>query len=311
MMASGFRESCLVCGSAEHHMLYRPERSPGMIFRCQCCGFIFVKTIENDKAIIDDGNPFHVSAELLNSRNVNDLVGCWEVAHLPGKLAEAPALRLNALDALNRIACFRSPPGRLLDFGCGWGFFLAAAREVGWSIFGLEPLPGHAIYARGHFGAEVVSDILRDSSYPPEFFDIVTAFQVFEHLPDPAGDVARLAKCLKPGGLALIEVPNIDTWSVRLLGKKHRHFVHDHLNFFSPQTLSRLLENGGFDVVDIYHPSRRMTYRHLMTIWGRRYLPPAIGARLSDAMRKTHLWDRTMKLNLGDIVAVIGLKPGQ
>lgn len=310
-MASGFRESCLVCGSAEHHMLYRPEKSPGPIFACQRCGFVFVKIIEDDKAIIDDGKPFHVSEEFLRSSNVNDLVGCWEVSHLPSKLAEAPALRLNALDALNRINHFRSPPGRLLDFGCGWGFFLGAAKEGGWSIFGLEPLPGHAIYARGQFGAEVISDILRDSTYPPEFFDVVTAFQVFEHLPDPSGDLAKLVKLLKPGGLVLIEVPNIDTWGVRLLGKKHRHYVHDHLNFFSPRTLSQLYENHGLNVVEVYFPTRRMSFRHLITFWGGRFLPAAIGTRLTETMQKTQLWDRTLRLNLGDILAVIGQKPGK
>ena len=56
----------------------------------------------------------------------------------------------------------------------------------------LEPLVMPAIYARGRLSLRVVTDTLRDDTYPLEFFDVVTAFQVFEHIVDPAGDVAKI-----------------------------------------------------------------------------------------------------------------------
>lgn len=302
--------SCAICGSDERVILYHPARSPGPAVRCAQCGFVYIAEIQQDDAIIDDGPVAeHVEERLLRSHDLNDLVGCWELAHLPAKRAEAAVLHLNALDALRRILPFRQPPGRLLDFGCGWGFFLATAREQGWEIHGLEPLPGHAIYARAQFGANVVTDILRADTFAPNSFDVITSFQVFEHLPDPAGDLDKLQAALKPGGVILIEVPNIDTWGVRLLGRHHRHFVHDHLNFFSATTLGALLVRHGFKVANTYYPTRQMSVRHLVTAWGGRYLPEGIARLLRQNLQKMGLWGRTIHLNLGDIVAVIGQKP--
>ena len=301
---------CAVCKSAERITLYQPIRSPGPVVRCIRCGFVYIADIQQDDAIIADGAVTQpVEERLLHSRDLNDLVGCWELTQLPAKRAEAPVLRCNAQDALQHILPLRQPPGRLLDFGCGWGFFLGAAREQGWEIHGLEPLPGHALHARAQFGANVITDILRADTFPPNSFDVITSFQVFEHLPDPSGNLAILQRALKPGGVIMIEVPNIDTWSVRLLGKRHRHFVHDHLNFFSVSTLRSLLTRHGFRAVDSYFPTRRMSVRYLMTAWGERYLPENILRPAREGLQKMGLWERIIRLNMGDIVAVVGQKP--
>jgi len=237
-----------------------------------------------------------------------DLKGSWELTLIARKLLEKPALRVNALDALGRLQVYQEPPGRILDFGCGWGFFLSIASECGWQPYGLEPLPGHATYARTEFGATVVTDTLRDSTFPANYFSVATAFQVFEHLPNPAADLRRLHIMLEPGGVILVEVPNIDTWSVRLFGERHRHFVPDHINFFSKETLSRLLEKSGFRVIERYYPRRCMSLHHLVNTWGGRYLPMAIHSLLSSFVRKTGLSQKLLRLGVGDILAMIGRK---
>lgn len=303
--------NCAVCQSAERIPLYHPARSPGPVMRCAGCGFVYVADIQRDEAIIDhDSVAGYVEERLLHSADLNDLVGSWEMTELLRKRGEEALLRAGAFDALQYILPLRQPPGRLLDFGCGWGFFLGAAKELGWEIHGLEPLPGHAIYARAQFGAEVVTDVLRSNMFAPESFDVITAFQVFEHLPDPAGNLEILQRALKPGGVILIEVPNINTWSVRLLGKRHRHFVHDHLNFFSTDTLSALLARHGLKAVAHYSPTRRISVRYLTTVWGGRYLPSTARELLIRTLKQTPLWGYPLRLNLGDIVAVVGQKPG-
>lgn len=302
-------DCCFVCGSGQLVFLYRPNRSPGGVVRCGNCGFAFVAQVDDDRSIIDENRAAGIEDRLRHSRDLGDLSGCWEVGELSAKLGEESALRANACDALSRIGEYTAPPGRLLDFGCGWGFFLNTAKEQGWAIYGLEPLPGHAIYTRGKIGADVVTDILRDDTFPDNFFDVITAFQVFEHLPDPAGDLIRLRRALRPGGILLIEVPNIDTWSVSLLGKRHRHFVADHLNFFSGKTLGRLFLSSGLDVVNTYYPTRQMSIGYLTTAWGGRLLPERVVGGLTATLKPSCLWHKTVHLNLGDIVAVIGRKP--
>jgi 2-polyprenyl-3-methyl-5-hydroxy-6-metoxy-1,4-benzoquinol methylase len=302
-------DACIVCGGIDLIPHYRPAKAPGVVKRCARCGFVFIPRVDDGRSIIDERTAERVEDRLRDSRDLGELVGCWEAAELTAKLPEEAALRANALDALAQIGRYVAPPGRLLDFGCGWGFFLDAAREGGWEIHGLEPLPGHALYTRSKVGAEVVTDILRDSTYSPDYFDVITAFQVFEHLPEPAGDLIRLRRALRPGGLLLIEVPNIDTWGVRMMGKRHRHFVPDHLNFFSAETLGRLFASSGLQVVHTYYPTRQMSVGHLVTAWGGRLLPKPVATGLVKTLRPTRLWSRRIHLNLGDIVAVIGRKP--
>jgi SAM-dependent methyltransferase len=297
---------CAICGQDDAEVLFHPKSSPGPVARCRRCRLVYVLRLEDGRAVIRDG-PVLADQDpaVLHSTDLHDVAGCWEFAHLPAKLTETPALRRNACEALGHIERFVRPPGRLLDFGCGWGFFLGAARERGWEPYGLEPLPGHAVFARNQFGAKVVADVLREDAFQPGFFDAITSFQVFEHLPDPDGDLARLYGFLKPGGLILIEVPTLDVWSARLFGSRHRHFNPDHVNFFSFHTLEMLLEKRGFQVLGCYHPTRYMTFRHLVVDWGGRYLPGRVNVTLSAFVKRLGLWRRMVGINLRDIIAVV------
>lgn len=245
---------------------------------------------------------------VLTSRDLNDLPkDYWEFGLLARKLIELPALRRNAREALHKLARHMPAPGRLLDFGCGWGFFLDVARELGWQPSGIEPLPGHSLYARSKLGLEVITDTLRAGQFPADHFDAITAFQVFEHLPDPQETLRCLTSLLKPGGVILIEVPNIDTWGVRLLGKRHRHYNPDHINFFSAKTLGFFLERNHYQVLEVYHPSRYMTYHYLVNFWLRRLLPAPLTEFILRHGR-ADFWGRILPINLGDILGLVARK---
>jgi 2-polyprenyl-3-methyl-5-hydroxy-6-metoxy-1,4-benzoquinol methylase len=274
---------------------------------------VYIATIESSHGLIFDG-PVTVGqseSTLLTSSNLADVKDLWEFRYLPDKEVEWPALRQNAIDALQRIELHINKTNlerKILDFGSGWGFFLAVAREQGWTTYGLEPLPSCSVYARATFGLNIITDTMREDTFPPDFFEVITSFQVFEHLPDPSVVLQHLHKTLRQGGIILIEVPNFETWTMQMMGSRHRHFVQDHLNFFSIQTLTDLLSRNGFAVIDQYHPTRRMSVRHLIKHWFRRYLPAFLADTLESSMRKTILWERTVGLNIGDIIAVVARK---
>lgn len=296
--------ACVLCGQMDAIQLYYPTRSPGPVVRCRMCGLIYISPRVNRKSIIESG-PVLVEGQerLRNSNNLADIQNSWELPIITSKELELPALQQNHIRALRRIERYRKP-GNLLDFGCGGGFFMRSARARGWKVFGLEPLPAHAIYARATSGAEVINDILREESYPKDHFDVITAFQVFEHLPDPANILRLLTGFLKPGGLILIEVPNIDTWTVKLLGKRHRHFVSDHLYFFSAKTLEKMLRQAGLTTLSTTFPTRTMTLRHAES-WinraaGRKWVERIFPGNPSQP--------RMLNINLGDIIEVIAQK---
>ena len=303
---------CPVCGRQTARLLYRPAAAPGPVSECCGCSMVYVAEVTDNRALIVEGPvvPEGVDPRILTSSNLDDVRNSWEFELLPLKEAEWPAVRRNAAHALRRLdkhARLGPSDRRILDFGSAWGFFLAVAKEHGWEAYGLEPLPASAVYARAKFGVTVKADTLREDTFPAQFFDAITAFQVFEHLPNPAGDLALLRRMLRNGGILLIEVPNIRTWSVRVLRSRHRHFVQDHLNFFSAETLRRLLTETGFEVVDEYCPTRRMTVRYLIECWAARCLPALVPVLRSIAKR-AGAWDRVVAINIGDIVAVIARK---
>ena len=302
---------CPVCDHDSTRALFRPNASPGQVVKCVNCGMVYISRIEDSHALIFDGPVGQPEPKILTSSDITEVSDSWEFKLLPNKQLEQTALRLDAIDTLHRIGYhLENPYNRrtILDFGSGWGFFLSFAKEHGWTTFGLEPLPASAVYARATFGLNIKTDTLRDNSYPPDFFDVITSFQVFEHLPFPKKDIQHLYNMLKQNGLLLIEVPNIKTWSVRMMKSRHRHFVQDHINFFSIDTLSQVLVDNGFKIIDQYHPKRRMSVRYLTKIWFKRYLPAFIGEALQNSLQSTSLWQKNIGLTIGDIISVIGRK---
>lgn len=301
--------ACALCGADDARLLYRPAHAPGPVVVCRRCGLAYVNPRDDSRALIFAG-PLSTGfpADALTSSDLDKVRGTWEWPILEQKRAELPALRMNAAAALGHLERYRQPPGRLLDYGCGGGFFLATARERGWESYGIEPLAGHAIHARSHSGAAVTTDTLRPDSYSAEFFDVVTAFQVFEHLPEPSAALHTLSGMLKAGGILLIEVPNFDTPAMRVLGARHRHYVQDHLYFFSERTLRALVRKYGLEPLEVYWPARAMTLRHLFGFWGKSVLGSRGGGALDKVATHPALAERIVTFGVGDVVAIVARK---
>jgi len=141
------------------------------------------------------------------------------------------------------------PGGRLLDVGCGTGAVVARMRALGWDAEGLDP-DAEAIAVAERAGIKVTRGTLADldDAAHAAVFDAITLSHVIEHLHDPAGDLARIHRLLKPGGLLWIATPNLEA-----LG--HRRFGPDwvgldpprHLVLFTTESLADLLRRTGFE----------------------------------------------------------------
>jgi SAM-dependent methyltransferase len=153
---------------------------------------------------------------------------------------------LAARERLGRVGPYLRPGGSLLDIGSGSGEFLYLVGKAGYLARGLEPDEGYSAYVREAFGLDVES---RPLGAPPPAgspFDAITIFHVLEHLENPREAMATLASWLRPGGVLVVEVPNIES---RCTAPHHR-FHRAHLYHFNRETLSAMGERSGMKVLD-------------------------------------------------------------
>jgi 2-polyprenyl-3-methyl-5-hydroxy-6-metoxy-1,4-benzoquinol methylase len=156
--------------------------------------------------------------------------------------------------------------GRMLDVGCGVGYYLRAARERGWSVAGVD-LDKAAVDIACRHGIDVRWELAEEMSFSNDEFDVVTLFNVIEHLPAPRMTLQAVRRVLKPGGLFVLETPTDDfplKYPIRLLYGVSRgriaqpiHHLYSnrdnggHIYRFSQKTITRILEKTGFEVQKI------------------------------------------------------------
>jgi SAM-dependent methyltransferase len=146
--------------------------------------------------------------------------------------------------------------GRILDVGCGDGFFLKYLEEKGWKVCGVEPGEVGARYAREVLGIEVFTGNLEDANFPDNCFDAVSLYAVFEHLPDPIKTLKEIKRILKPGGILFISVPNFGGLESRIFRERWLAVkAPTHLYHFTPFTLYQVVSKAGFQVLEIKHIS--------------------------------------------------------
>jgi len=157
--------------------------------------------------------------------------------------------------------------GAILDLGCSSGGFLATLKGPAWELFGIEMSERVAREAQARTGAHVfVGDIL-DAAFPPESFDAITCFQVFEHVYQPDEVMERVKSWLKPGGVFYAEMPNISSAGARIFGSYwYALELPRHLFHFSPESLRYLAHSAGLHEMSI------TTYRNVFLEDSLRYV---------------------------------------
>lgn len=139
-------------------------------------------------------------------------------------------------------------PGRCLEIGCGNGWVLAALREQGWRVVGIERTAASARFARHQLGLPILVGSL-DAIRNEAAFDLVVLHQVLEHLPDPMTTLRHCARLLRPGGTLIVAVPNLGSWQFAFA---RHHWLHldlpRHLNHFTPATLQTAFARAGLEM---------------------------------------------------------------
>lgn len=304
--------TCPLCGAGHATPLWQ-ERDvalgvPGLfpVARCGECGLLY----QNPRVRIDDMARMYPADYPPHARNPDVARALADGAAVRTVLADRLGYRHLAATATwrSRVAARlrrgriekNFPPwvgeGRLLDVGCATGRFLQRMKAIGWRVSGIELDPDAAATAKTVTPDVVIGDP-STVTLPARHFDLITAFHVIEHLPDPLGALRNMLGWLAPGGLMIVEVPNAGGWGGRLFRRYWsgldypRHLVH-----FTPATMGAMVERAGGRVVGELHWSKpRWITRSLRHWLGSR---PGAGARLALAALDSRLGGGLVKLVL-------------
>jgi 2-polyprenyl-3-methyl-5-hydroxy-6-metoxy-1,4-benzoquinol methylase len=263
--------ACPLCGATRDEPLIKvlshADQAVYRVVRCRACGMAYLNPRPNEATI------GHFYA---------DEYECYQP---PARTHEGPWARLRR--ALERLALARTygypPPltrrhqqllaalatpllgrarnsltalpfvgaGKMLDFGCGSGWYAQRMREQGWDVTGMDFSEHAAREVTRRYGIPVHVGSLPHPAVAPESFDLITMGCVLEHVHRPHDVIAGAAAALRPGGRLVIVVPNLASWGFRYFREGWwplelpRHLLH-----FTPPTLRRLVEDHGLEVVE-------------------------------------------------------------
>ncbi|HKS27277.1 MAG TPA: class I SAM-dependent methyltransferase [Pyrinomonadaceae bacterium] len=223
---------CPNCDSESHRLVF-PTQDFFDYVKCQECGFVYAWQMLTHEA---------------RTKIYGGLTGTGaaEVCCSPSGRA-ADRERFNF--PLSLILKYHRG-GNLLDVGCGVGNFLNQAREAGFSVQGIETHPEFREAAKASYHIDVQTGIFEEMELPEDHFQVVTMWETLEHIYHPKAAIKRAFEILMPKGILAISVPNLSNLGFFMLREYSAHRGGEHINFFSPATLSRMLTDCGFTVVE-------------------------------------------------------------
>lgn len=271
---SAFR--CTSSGYGQHHA----------IVECLNCGLVYA-------------NPRYDSGEMLAR---------YEAVEDPLYVEEREGRVLTFERHLRPLEKIISPGDgrRLLDVGCHIGVFVEIAARHGWDAWGVEPSQWAATRAQ-QVGLKVVEGTMATAGFEKESFDVITMWDVIEHLENPSTEVHQAFDLLKPGGLLVAHTMDFDSLFARLMGQRWPWLMEMHLYYFSRRTLTTLMENAGFRVLAVKPQGRYLRLGYLATrvaAYSR-----TLGRGMGWLFDRLRLSQRAIPINLGDLVTMYARKP--
>lgn len=227
---------CDLCGAdAPVPLLERADRFSGEVFHyvvCGECGLIYL----NPRPDVSDLLSYYPDDyEAYQPLRTLTAVGRWRQRH--------------ALSILRRFVATHRRGGRLLDVGCATGEFLREMQAHGWEVQGVEISPQAAAIAQERHGLNIFVGPLTSFDAAAGMFDIITLWDVLEHLPSPRTHLLRIHHLLSSEGRLIFSIPNLRSFDARLFGCWWIGWdAPRHLYLFPEPALKRLLARTGFEI---------------------------------------------------------------
>ena len=255
-----YLDACDLCSAPSRSAKWLFNKYGLPVVRCLRCRFMYVNPRLRQDILWQRYSQDFFQNEYLPQHGVYDAQRNYRI--------QEPYLR-----ELSRYAPAR---GRLFEFGTAIGLFLAAARLDGWEVMGNELSEFAADYAGKHFDIPVIPGNAENIHLPPGSFDAVAMWETIEHVQSPRAVISKAGELLRHGGVLALSTPNVGGITFRLLRDKWWIIApKEHIFYFTPQTITRLLNDVGFEVKKIWTADLDLYYlRH--TVMGRTVMPAHI-----------------------------------
>ena len=217
-------KNCILCGSGSFEKMKNYEKHH--LVKCRSCKFIFCELIptelELEKHYENYGRNDYLSP--LTIKRYHEILDSFE---------------------RNRKT------NKLIDVGCGIGYFLEEAKKRGWEVYGTE-FTDEAIEICSKKGIKMNKGVLNPNNYDSQEFDVITSFEVIEHINNPQEELANFYKILRKGGLVYCTTPNFNSLLRYRLKEKYNVLCYpEHLSYYTPKTLKYVFEKEGFRTKNI------------------------------------------------------------
>jgi 2-polyprenyl-3-methyl-5-hydroxy-6-metoxy-1,4-benzoquinol methylase/ribosomal protein S27E len=235
---------CKLCGSRAHDEVLRDD--PWRVVRCAQCAHVYVTPQPGADTLAE-----HVYDEAYWRSDSPRLRGYADYVADERLYLRTFARRARVIER------WFPHSGRVLDIGCAAGYFLRVLRERGWDVQGIEPSSAIARVARESLGPDrihqgTLESCVGSARFAPRSFDLVTMWDVLEHLPDPARALEHATGWLRIGGRMILETQDVDSFAARTLGRRWHHYKQpEHLHHFSRRSITDLLERHGLRVLEV------------------------------------------------------------
>jgi len=194
----------------------------------------------------------------------------------------------------------------LLDVGAYVGVFVKVALAAGWQATGVEP-SRWAIQTARQSGLPLIEGTLEAEALRDQRFDVVTMWDVIEHMPDPAAELASAFQLLNPGGVLAVHTMDIASPTARLMGRRWPWLMDMHVHYFSRRSLEKFLQKAGFEIIWTGAQGRYLSLGYLVTRVGAMSRP--LGRLLGELVYRTGLEKSTVPVNFGDLFTTYARRP--
>lgn len=194
----------------------------------------------------------------------------------------------------------------LLDVGAYIGVFVEIAQAHGWLAEGIEPSSWAVSMARER-GLPIHQGTQQDVLLADRKFDVVTMWDVIEHVTDPAEEIRQAYQLLNPGGWLAVHTMDIDSLTARVMGSRWPWLMDMHLYYFSRKTLTEMIQKSGFEVVWSGSQGRYLRLGYISSrLAGFNSRLGSISSTLINRLGVSHL---AVPINFGDLFTVYARKP--